>query len=195
MAGQGISGVGVAVAAVGGLLVYAGIVDAPLLDAVREITAGRTPAGRAAKPTPVTWRNTLTETGGRNTFTDGTGSAVVAAARKYLGRPYRWGATGPEAFDCSGLVWRALNEAGIKHNRLTSYGYRSWRNAYDIPRAQASAGDLVCYTGHIGICIGDGRMIHAPNVRTVVKESAIYNGQGGPIFRRVKGTNTGEVST
>ena len=181
MAQGGVSGAAVATAAAGGLLVYAGIVDAPLIDAVREIVGGRTPTGRAPKPTPVSWIG-HEATG---TLTDGTRTAIVAAARRYVGRPYRWGATGPNAFDCSGLVWRCLSDAGIQHRRLVSNAYRVWTGAKDIPRPQCSPGDLVCYTGHIGIAVSGTRMISAPSVGRNVRESNIYNGQGGPIIRRV----------
>lgn len=198
MASGGISGTAVAVAAVGGLLVYAGIVDAPLIDAVREVAGGRTPTGRPQQRTEVRWSDAgaaigdaaaeaADQLGGTGRLTDHRRSAIVAAARRYLGRPYRWGATGPDAFDCSGLVYRALNDAGVTHRRLTSLGYRTWSRARDIPRSQASAGDLVCYSGHIGIAVSNSRMIHAPRLGKPVQETNIYNGQGGPVFRRVSG--------
>lgn len=204
----GIPGTAVAVAAVGGLLVYAGIVDAPLLDAVRAVAGGQPPAGRPAKRTDVQWVSGLGSavaeagaagaeaaagiiSGGRagSAVAGGSsrGGAIVAAARRYAGRPYRWGATGPDAFDCSGLVWRALTEAGISHRRLTSHGYRAWSAATTVPRDQAAPGDLVCYVGHIGIMTGPGRMIHAPRPGAVVHERDIYSGPGGPVYRRVRG--------
>ena len=52
------------------------------------------------------------------------GDAVVSEANKYLGTPYVWGGSSPSGFDCSGLVYYALNEAGISVPRTTAQGYK-----------------------------------------------------------------------
>lgn len=96
--------------------------------------------------------------------------AVIAAARSYLGVPYRIGSEGPYLFDCSGLVFRAFADAGeqarIGEARLGAAGYLRWFAARDLlttDAEQAQRGDLVVYGNgvHIGIYLGDGRVISA----------------------------------
>lgn len=84
---------------------------------------------------------------------------AVATARAQIGKPYRWGASGPRSFDCSGLtsyVWRA---AGVYLPRSSRSQYA---NVHRVPLNDIRPGDLVYRPGHIGIYIGGGRMIHAP---------------------------------
>lgn len=94
-------------------------------------------------------------------------SHVIAVARAQLGDPWRYGATGPDAFDCSGLVTYAFRQAG-QLARIGGGDYRSASSlyAYFSRRGLASrrggrVGDLVIYGGgsHVGIYIGDGRVI------------------------------------
>ncbi|MEU8359060.1 NlpC/P60 family protein [Nonomuraea sp. NPDC048882] len=91
----------------------------------------------------------------------GTGARIVEAARQHIGRPYVWGANGPNAFDCSGLVYYVLNQAGIKIGDTTAAGYQ----ASGKPVSSPQPGDIVFFghpASHVGIYIGDGQMIHAP---------------------------------
>ncbi|MEV0353971.1 NlpC/P60 family protein [Nonomuraea sp. NPDC050680] len=113
----------------------------------------------------------------------GTGADIVNAARQHLGKPYVWGANGPSAFDCSGLIYYSLNQAGIKIGDTTAAGYQASGHPISGP---PQAGDIVFFGAppdHVGIYIGDGKMIHAPhpgaNVR--VGEVAV---QHGPITYR-----------
>jgi cell wall-associated NlpC family hydrolase len=96
--------------------------------------------------------------------------AVIAAARAYLGTPYRVGTEGPDTVDCSGLVFRAFANAGeagqIGGSRLRAAGYLRWFAAHNLlttDPAEAERGDLVIYGNgeHIGIYLGDGRVISA----------------------------------
>ncbi|RGA05578.1 NlpC/P60 family protein [Microbispora sp. H13382] len=99
-------------------------------------------------------------------------AAVIAYAYAQLGKPYRWGAEGPAAFDCSGLTMRAFQAAGITIPRVAA---DQWRHGSRIPAGQEQPGDLAFFRmeqdgpGHVGIVIGNGQMIHAPNSREVVK--------------------------
>ncbi|GAA1019302.1 hypothetical protein Aple_048310 [Acrocarpospora pleiomorpha] len=88
---------------------------------------------------------------------------AVAVAKEQIGDPYRWGATGPGAFDCSGLAVFAWRKAGVKLPR-TTYSQRravkkkiSWKNL--------KPGDLIFTSGggHVGIYVGKGRMVHSPH--------------------------------
>ncbi|MCX4980412.1 NlpC/P60 family protein [Streptomyces sp. NBC_00572] len=89
-------------------------------------------------------------------------SAAVIAARSAIGKPYVWGATGPSAFDCSGLMVWSYGQAGISLPRTSSAQRYAGRQ---VPLAQAQPGDLVTYRGdasHVGIYAGNGQVIHAP---------------------------------
>ncbi|MFD8645636.1 NlpC/P60 family protein [Streptomyces zaomyceticus] len=89
-------------------------------------------------------------------------AAAVIAARSAVGKPYVWGATGPSAFDCSGLMVWSYGQAGISLPRTSSAQRHAGRQ---VPLAQARPGDLVTYRGdasHVGIYAGDGQVIHAP---------------------------------
>ncbi|MEV4938689.1 NlpC/P60 family protein [Streptomyces zaomyceticus] len=89
-------------------------------------------------------------------------AAAVIAARSAVGKPYVWGATGPSAFDCSGLMVWSYGQAGISLPRTSSAQRHAGRQ---VPLAQAQPGDLVTYRGdasHVGIYAGGGQVIHAP---------------------------------
>lgn len=84
---------------------------------------------------------------------------VLAVARKQLGKPYRYGATGPNAFDCSGFtsfVWRA---AGVYLPHNSSAQFNATKR---VPVRDVRPGDLVFSPGHVGLYVGGGRMIHSP---------------------------------
>ncbi|GGO83448.1 C40 family peptidase [Wenjunlia tyrosinilytica] len=100
-------------------------------------------------------------------------AAAVAFARAALGKPYVWGATGPNAFDCSGLTQSAWRAAGVSLPRTT---YTQINTGHRIPRSGLRPGDLVFfYSGisHVGLYIGDGRMIHAPHPGAPVRVAPI----------------------
>ncbi|GAA3297768.1 C40 family peptidase [Streptomyces cinereospinus] len=96
-------------------------------------------------------------------------AAAVAYVHQKLGSPYVWGATGPEAFDCSGLIQAAYRSAGVSLPRTTYAQIDAGRR---VSRAELLPGDLVFfYSGisHVGLYVGDGRMIHAPNPSAPVR--------------------------
>lgn len=105
----------------------------------------------------------------------GKGASIVATAQKYLGVPYVWGGTSPKGFDCSGLVQYVCRQNGISLPRTAA----SQRNAGKyVSRADLQPGDLVFFksggrVSHVGIYIGGGNMIHAPQTGDVVKVSSI----------------------
>lgn len=94
-----------------------------------------------------------------------TGRAAQAVAFAYgaLGKPYVWGATGPSGYDCSGLTQAAWRAAGVSLPRTT---YTQINSGHRVTRSRLAPGDLVFfYSGvsHVGLYIGDGKMIHAPH--------------------------------
>lgn len=104
-----------------------------------------------------------------------TRSAVVAAAKTQLGKPYVYGAAGPDAFDCSGLVQTAFAAAGHPVGRTTVDQESAGAT---ISVSEAQAGDLVFWgshggTHHVGISLGDGSYIHAPVPGDVVQVATV----------------------
>ncbi|MEQ0565973.1 NlpC/P60 family protein [Amycolatopsis sp. NEAU-NG30] len=104
---------------------------------------------------------------------------AVNAALSKLGSPYGWGDTGPNSFDCSGLMLWAYGKAGIKLPR-SSREQSTFGAA--VPRDQLQPGDLVFYyspVSHVGMYIGDGKMVHAPDTGDVVKISPLQSQYAG----------------
>ncbi len=98
---------------------------------------------------------------------------AVSFAYGAIGKPYVWGATGPSAFDCSGLTQAAWKSAGVSLPRTT---YTQIHAGQRVPRSQLAPGDLVFfYSGlsHVGLYIGDGQMIHAPRPGAPVRVAPI----------------------
>ncbi|MFD9001328.1 NlpC/P60 family protein [Streptomyces sp. NPDC059582] len=98
---------------------------------------------------------------------------AVSYAYSKLGSPYVWGATGPDAFDCSGLAQAAYRAAGLSLPRTTYAQIDAGRR---VSRSELLPGDLVFfYSGitHVGIYVGDGQMIHAPNPSAPVRLAPI----------------------
>jgi cell wall-associated NlpC family hydrolase len=94
-------------------------------------------------------------------------AAAIAYAQDQIGKPYQWGGTGPDAFDCSGLVMMAYRTAGINIERTSE---AQWASEPRVPASQVEPGDLVFFAGsdgtptspgHVGLVIGHGEMIEA----------------------------------
>jgi len=94
-------------------------------------------------------------------------ATAISYAREQLGKPYLWGGTGPDAFDCSGLVMMAYRAAGINIPRTSE---DQWAWGPQIPASQVQPGDLVFFAGsdgtptspgHVGLVIGKNTMIEA----------------------------------
>jgi cell wall-associated NlpC family hydrolase len=103
----------------------------------------------------------------------GRAATAVRTAYAQLGDPYVWGASGPNAFDCSGLTSYAWRSAGVSLPHSSSAQYSSGRR---ISRSELRPGDLVFFyspISHVGIYIGGGRMIDAPYPGRNVKITSI----------------------
>ncbi|SDM69702.1 C40 family peptidase [Streptomyces wuyuanensis] len=99
---------------------------------------------------------------------------VLSFARAQIGKPYVWGATGPSSFDCSGLTQAAWRAAGVDLPRTT---WDQVNAGQSVATADLLPGDLVFFyddISHVGIYIGDGKMIHAPKPGANVREESIY---------------------
>lgn len=102
-----------------------------------------------------------------------TGNAIVDYAYQFLGTPYLWGGTTPSGFDCSGFTQYVFkNAAGVSLPRTT---YDQINVGVPVAYEDLQPGDLVFpHTGHVGIYVGGGQMIHAPSTGDVVKVSSVY---------------------
>jgi cell wall-associated NlpC family hydrolase len=102
------------------------------------------------------------------------GAQVVAIAMRYLGVPYKWGGASPSTgFDCSGLTMYVYAQVGVS---LPHYAAAQYQLGVAVSRDQLQPGDLVFYRGlgHMGMYIGGGNYIHAPQTGDVVKISGVY---------------------
>ena len=106
---------------------------------------------------------------------DGEGMAAVQAALTRIGSPYSWGAAGPSAFDCSGLVMWAFGQAGVN---LPHSSQALAQGGQAVSMDQMEPGDLITYysdASHVGIYIGDGMMVHASTYGTPVRVAPVNN--------------------
>jgi cell wall-associated NlpC family hydrolase len=108
---------------------------------------------------------------------------AIAYARAQLGKPYQWGGTGPDAFDCSGLVMQAYAHAGQQIARTSE---AQWATERHVTRPEP--GDLVFYPGadgtwaspgHVALVVGGGQMIEAYGTGYPVRVTAIRRGAVG----------------
>jgi cell wall-associated NlpC family hydrolase len=107
---------------------------------------------------------------------------VLEFAMAQLGEPYRWGATGPNSWDCSGLMQRAFQAAGVTLPRVSR---DQARVGEAVSRRMARLGDLIYFGSpahHIGLYLGADRMLHAPHTGDHVR---ISGGRVGTGYRRV----------
>jgi cell wall-associated NlpC family hydrolase len=107
---------------------------------------------------------------------DSIGVEALRAALTKVGDPYVWGAAGPSAFDCSGLVVWAYAQIGISLQHFTG---DLWNEGEHISRSQLEPGDLVFFfpdIGHVGIYVGDGMMVDAPTFGQPVQVQGVFWG-------------------
>ncbi|MGK5682107.1 C40 family peptidase [Actinoplanes sp. URMC 104] len=105
------------------------------------------------------------------------GVRIVAAASAQRGKPYRYGAAGPGAFDCSGLAGYSYAKVGLRLPRTAQAQYRTARA---VPKAAARPGDLVFWVSgghayHVGVYAGAGRVWHAPKPGDRVRLAPIWS--------------------
>jgi cell wall-associated NlpC family hydrolase len=188
--GRGISTPAVALAAAGGVAVYAAMKGVGFASGTRALLSGQPlPAGDSL----------LIDTSadvhaGRGLGSD---SAIVAAATRYMnaGHVYRWGGGSPDGWDCSGFTnWVLCHDLGLAipgygggtftgraHGPVTMQ-WAVWSGAAGIPRAEVGAGDLVIWpTQHMGIAVDNQQMINAPGP----------NGTPAPVLSHIDGSARG----
>jgi len=141
-----------------------------------ELARQQAAAEKAAQEAAAAQESTSTPT--TSTPTDSSyatkAAKALAFARAQIGKPYVWGATGPDSYDCSGLTQAAWKAAGVDLPRVT---YDQVDAGTTVSLADAQPGDLVFFyddISHVGLYIGNGMMIHAPKPGAYVREESIY---------------------
>jgi peptidoglycan DL-endopeptidase CwlO len=102
------------------------------------------------------------------------GTTALRAALTQRGKPYVWGAAGPDSYDCSGLVLWAFAQEGIS---LPHYTGDQWNSGMHVSRADLEPGDLVFFfadISHVGLYIGNGLMVDAPSTGQVVQVQPVF---------------------
>ncbi len=93
----------------------------------------------------------------------GEGRRIAEYALQFVGNPYVSGGTSlTSGADCSGFTYRVFSDCGYQISR-TSYSQRS--DGVGVSYSDAQPGDIICYEGHVGLYIGDGKIVHASNSR------------------------------
>ncbi|MGN6243989.1 MAG: C40 family peptidase, partial [Motilibacteraceae bacterium] len=112
-------------------------------------------------------------------------AVAVQVALAQVGKPYVWGAVGPGSFDCSGLMMYAYGKAGVS---LPHYSGDQWNVSRPVPLDQLQPGDLVFFglpSYHVGMYVGGGMMVNAPNPSEPVRVQSIYSEPDPPYAGRV----------
>jgi len=150
------------------MLRYAGIVSGLALAALLQGCASTPqpaspPLGGVGLPPPGALQTPLPSPQGGEAIS--VGSEIAIRAISLLGAPYKYGGSGPKAFDCSGLVQFVYDEVGIEVPRTTA---EQFREAEPVKLDELAPGDLLFFkihgkrVSHVGIYTGSGRFIHAP---------------------------------
>jgi cell wall-associated NlpC family hydrolase len=147
------------------------VLAAPQATALRSLVTGAPP--KVAGPKPA----------GERPVSGARAARAVAYALRQRGKPYHWGAEGPQAFDCSGLTWAAWRAAGVAIPR-TAAGQLA-----TLPpvRSRLLPGDLVIYrsTGpsrrHVAMVVGAGRMVEAPGRGIPIRSTSLRRGYLGAV--------------
>lgn len=110
----------------------------------------------------------------------GSGSALLNWAQGKVGLPYIWGGSGPDGYDCSGLIYAGMKDLGVPIARVASGQYSSLAN---ISYEERQPGDLIFFSSdgtaagvyHVGIYAGDGKLLHAPKPGQKITVVPLYN--------------------
>ncbi len=116
--------------------------------------------------------------GGGGAAASGAAGATLEFAQAQLGKPYVWGATGPDEYDCSGLTMQAWKAAGVQIPRVSRDQTKAGQR---VPREQAQPGDLVFWSSngtdsgvhHVALSLGGNQIIEAPQSGTPVRTRAL----------------------
>jgi cell wall-associated NlpC family hydrolase len=114
------------------------------------------------------------------------GHDAATLAKEQLGKPYQWGASGPNKFDCSGLVMYVYDNLGVKLPRVT--GEQAYAGVH-VEREDLQPGDLVFFRlsgsriDHVGIYLGHAKFVHAPRKHEPVRTDSLNDSYWGGRFK------------
>lgn len=152
----------------------------PVAQAVQP--AQGTPAAPAAPAPPTTADNAPVDQAPVQVQAAGdAGATALDAARSQIGKPYVYGAGGPDSYDCSGLTSWAYARAGIS---LSHYTGAQWNEGRHVGRGELQPGDLVFFgadLGHVGVYSGGGSMVDAPHSGAYVREEPMFGDYAGAV--------------
>ncbi|MDR8408322.1 NlpC/P60 family protein [Nonomuraea sp. 3-1Str] len=147
----------------------------------RRVDAARSRADRLAREREAARQARLAGLSGGLVAKGSAGGDLAANwALTQLGKPYVWAAAGPSTYDCSGLTMRAWEQVGV---RLDHWTGTQWTSGPHVPLDQLHRGDLLFFgyesedpgtIHHVGIYVGDGMMVHAPQTGDVVRVASMW---------------------
>ncbi|MCW2693024.1 MAG: hypothetical protein JWM67_1628 [Mycobacterium sp.] len=146
-------------------------------------SAARSASTSAVSTLPTRGGSVPVSSGGTTTAPSGGNAAQTALnwARAEMGKPYVYGAAGPDTFDCSGLTQFIYAKAGVS---LSHYTGAQWNQGTHIARSALQPGDLVFFGSdlhHVGIYVGGDQMIDAPHTGAVVRQEAMWGDYAGAV--------------
>ena len=137
------------------------------------LQAAEVSRSRASAATSSTSSSSVSNDGAVNAPVSANGAGVVAYASQFQGVPYVYGGTTPSGFDCSGFTQYVYSKFGISLPRI-DYQQRVWAQAHGTKVSDPQPGDLMWRSGHVGIYVGNGLMIHAPRPGKSVSIVPVY---------------------
>ena len=146
--------------------------EAAAAEAAR-LQAAEVSRSRASAATSSTSSSSVSNDGAVNAPVSANGAGVVAYASQFQGVPYVYGGTTPSGFDCSGFTQYVYSKFGISLPRI-DYQQRVWAQAHGTKVSDPQPGDLMWRSGHVGIYVGNGLMIHAPRPGKSVSIVPVY---------------------
>lgn len=137
------------------------------------LQAAEVSRSRASAATSSTSSSSVSNDGAVDAPVSANGAGVVAYASQFQGVPYVYGGTTPSGFDCSGFTQYVYAKFGISLPRI-DYQQRVWAQAHGTKVNDPQPGDLMWRSGHVGIYVGNGLMIHAPRPGKSVSIVPVY---------------------